>query len=507
MVDVVFTTMSDKVDEFAKNAAEAAGLSETMAKRYTGTFGAMAKAFNFAEDEAFDMSTSLTQLAGDVASFYNIKQDEAYTKLKSVFTGETETLKDLGVVMTQNALDAYAMANGYGMTTKQMTEQQKVALRYKFVLDQLSAASGDFQRTSDGWANQMRILRLNLDSLKANIGQGFINIFTPVIKVLNIVISRLATAADYFRQFTELFSVKQTGGGGGSPGSIAGDLAEIEEGYSGIADATDEATRANKKYLSGLDEVSRFGESDISTSSGLALNISGNVDLDQVSQSAEDMNQSLPVLFDVIANGIELFTNALSKLQPFGDWFWNEFITPFNELLEEEFNSALSTADGFLEFVNGVLTGDWERAAKGMIQWATSMTSGLDNAFEDTKDLTLSPFVSYLKYSFEPEMEGTFTRLAGNVLMTIIGMATDAEWKWESMTTTIDSLTDWMGDNVEKRYALMQYGIAFILKKMVSSNDETWRSIGLGTYSWANWIYQSIISFPICRTIDSRQTG
>lgn len=491
VVDVVFTTMSDKVDEFAKNAAEAAGLSETMAKRYTGTFGAMAKAFNFAEDEAFDMSTSLTQLAGDVASFYNIKQDEAYTKLKSVFTGETETLKDLGVVMTQNALDAYAMANGYGMTTKQMTEQQKVALRYKFVLDQLSAASGDFQRTSDGWANQMRILRLNLDSLKANIGQGFINIFTPVIKVLNIVISRLATAADYFRQFTELFSVKQTGGGGGSPGSIAGDLAEIEEGYSGIADATDEATRANKKYLSGLDEVSRFGESDISTSSGLALNISGNVDLDQVSQSAEDMNQSLPVLFDVIANGIELFTNALSKLQPFGDWFWNEFITPFNELLEEEFNSALSTADGFLEFVNGVLTGDWERAAKGMIQWATSMTSGLDNAFEDTKDLTLSPFVSYLKYSFEPEMEGTFTRLAGNVLMTIIGMATDAEWKWESMTTTIDSLTDRMGDNVEKRYALMQYGIAFILKKMVSSNDETWRSIGLGTYSWANWIYQS----------------
>ena len=96
VVDVTFTTMNEQVNEFAQNAAMSAGLSETMAKRYAGTFGAMSKAFGFAESEAFAMSTALTQLAGDVASFYNITQDEAYTKLKSVFTGETESLKDLG---------------------------------------------------------------------------------------------------------------------------------------------------------------------------------------------------------------------------------------------------------------------------------------------------------------------------------------------------------------------------------------------------------------------------
>ncbi len=129
VVDVTFTSMSEDVNEFAKGAAEAAGLSETMAKRYVGTFGAMAKAFGFAEEESFNMSTALTQLAGDVASFYNLTQDEAYTKLKSVFTGETESLKDLGVVMTQNALDSFAMAKGYGKTTKAMSEQEKVSLR------------------------------------------------------------------------------------------------------------------------------------------------------------------------------------------------------------------------------------------------------------------------------------------------------------------------------------------------------------------------------------------
>ena len=101
VVDVTFPRMSKQVDDFAKNAITSFGLSETMAKRFTGTFGAMAKAFGFGEQAAYEMSTTLTGLAGDVASFYNISQDEAYTKLKSVFTGETETLKDLGIVMTR----------------------------------------------------------------------------------------------------------------------------------------------------------------------------------------------------------------------------------------------------------------------------------------------------------------------------------------------------------------------------------------------------------------------
>ena len=162
----------------------------------------MAKAFGFNEKAAYEMSTALTGLAGDVASFYNISQDEAYTKLKSVFTGETESLKDLGVVMTQSALDSYALANGFGKTTKAMSEGEKVALRYKFVQDQLALASGDFIRTSDGWANQVRVLKLQFDSLKATIGQGLINVLTPVIKVINTIIGKLMSLANAFRAFT-----------------------------------------------------------------------------------------------------------------------------------------------------------------------------------------------------------------------------------------------------------------------------------------------------------------
>lgn len=259
VVDVTFPRMSKQVDDFAKNAITSFGLSETMAKKFTGTFGAMAKAFGFGEQAAYEMSTTLTGLAGDVASFYNISQDEAYTKLKSVFTGETETLKDLGIVMTQNALDSYALANGYGKVTAKMSEAEKVALRYKFVQDQLSLASGDFIRTADGWANQVRVLKLQFDSLKATIGQGLINVLTPVIQVINRIISKLMSLANAFKAFTEMVTGKK--GGGGASAATAGmdamaqsaDKAGAAAG--GAGGAAKKAAKDMKSVSTGIDEL------------------------------------------------------------------------------------------------------------------------------------------------------------------------------------------------------------------------------------------------------------
>ena len=259
VVDVTFPRMSRQVDEFAKNAAQSFGLSETMAKRFTGTFGAMAKAFGFGEQAAYEMSTTLTGLAGDVASFYNISQDEAYTKLKSVFTGETESLKDLGVVMTQTALDSYALANGYGKVTSKMSEAEKVALRYQFVQNQLSASAGDFTRTSDSWANQIRILKLQFDSLKATIGQGLINVLTPVIKVINTIIGKLMSLANAFKAFTELITGKKGSGGASSAAAgmeaVAGSAENAGAEVSGAGSAAKQAAKDLKNVSTGIDEL------------------------------------------------------------------------------------------------------------------------------------------------------------------------------------------------------------------------------------------------------------
>lgn len=273
VVDVTFPRMQKHINAFAQKSAASFGLSETMAKRFSGTFGAMAKSFGFGEKAAYDMATTLTGLAGDLASFYNISQDEAYTKLKSVFTGETETLKDLGVVMTQSALDAYALANGFGKTTQAMSEAEKVALRYQFVQDKLSVASGDFARTSGSWANQVRILQLQFESLKATIGQGLINALTPVIKVINTIIGKLITLANVFRAFTEALFGKAGGGGGAEEMSDAMDSAASASGVAaGNAQKLAGASEKAKKNLgaTGIDELNIVSAPDSGGSGGAA---------------------------------------------------------------------------------------------------------------------------------------------------------------------------------------------------------------------------------------------
>ena len=340
VVDVTFTTMSDKVNEFVKNAMTSAGLSETMAKQYVGTFGAMSKSFGFSEQQAYDMSTALTQLTGDVASFYNISQDLAYIKLKSVFTGETETLKDLGVVMTQTALDQYALANGYGKTTSKMTEQEKVALRLAFVQDQLSAASGDFIRTSDSWANQVRVLQLQLQSLKATVGQGLINLFTPVLRVINILLGKLATLANAFKSFTELITGKKSSGQTGASGAglagtdaiadtadqygeAANNAEKLADATNDTADATKKATKAAKGYLSPLDEINNYSTDKSTDSSSKAPGATGGL-ADQMKDAVQNVDYGKvaegETVLDKISKSAEKLAKLLKKLwKPFQD--------------------------------------------------------------------------------------------------------------------------------------------------------------------------------------------
>lgn len=419
VVDVTFTTMNEKVNEFAKNAAESAGLSETMAKRYVGTFGAMSKAFGFAESEAFSMSTALTQLAGDVASFYNISQDEAYTKLKSVFTGETETLKDLGVVMTQNALDSYALAKGMGKTTKQMSEQEKVALRYSFVLDQLSTAQGDFTRTSDSWANQTRILSLNFDSFKANIGQALINIFTPFLKVINQIVDKMAQLSKNFISFSEMLVGKSTSSGGGSPGEALG---EIAGSYEDVSEATEEAEKAQNKYLSGLDEIKTFSSSKSEIGSvvgGVDIIEPGkkeeNEKIEEKNSLLDEMIKKLKEVKQIFGSGFaigfgdtELRLNTLktsldSIKQGFSDIFNTDLFTAFNSSFERILFSAGQIAGAFSSIgltigtnliggFSGFLSSEKEKIqdylismfdiAAGIVEKASEATSAFSYIFE-----------------------------------------------------------------------------------------------------------------------------
>lgn len=392
VVDVTFKSLSGQVDAFAKNAAQAFGLSETMAKQYTGTFGAMAKAFGFTEQQAYDMSTTLTGLAGDVASFYNLNQDEAYTKIKSVFTGETESLKDLGVVMTQAALDNYALANGFGKTTSAMTEQEKVALRYRFVLDQLSLAQGDFARTSDSWANQTRIMVLQTQSIMANIGQGLINLFKPVLKVINVVLGKIAQLAEAFKGFTELITGAKSEGGSGLSDSLIDTGISADEASAGLgnaaaqagslADSADAAGEAAKKAakemrsLMGFDEINKLAEPQSTGSGGSGTDPSEPSDpasggLGGLGSGATDFGQ--------LADGETVVSKLSDTFQKLLD-----LIKPTTDAIKKLYNEGFKKLE---EFTWGTIKDFWNNFLKPMGKWYLSDNSGLPRFFKITNDL------------------------------------------------------------------------------------------------------------------------
>ena len=358
VVDVVFPTMNKKVNEFAQNAASTFGLSETMAKKFTGTFGAMANAFGFSEKESYKMSTVLTGLAGDVASFYNISQDEAFTKLKSVFSGETETLKDLGIVMTQTALDQYALANGFGKTTSAMTEQEKVALRYAFVQQQLQNATGDFSRTSDQWANQIRILSLQFDSLKASIGQGLINLFLPIVKVINTVLGKLMTLANAFKSFTAMIMGKKSTGASTSLDKTAASAGKVSDSLNKATGASNSLNKSTKKVgdtakktakkisgLMGFDQINKLtetkgtSESNGNTGSGTGSAGSGasggTVDMGSLPKGEDEKATKLGKGYDNLRKAIDKLRVAFSAFSKVAigafKWIWKNMLVPLGK--------------------------------------------------------------------------------------------------------------------------------------------------------------------------------
>ena len=262
VVDVAFGEMAWKAEQFAKSALESFGMSELSAKKTASTYMAMASGMGLGADKASDMAITMAGLTGDVASFFNISQELAATKLKSVFTGETETLKDLGIVMTQTNLQAYAMSQGISKNVSDMSQAEITTLRYNYVLDQLSLAQGDFARTSGSWANQTRILQERFKQLLGIIGNGFIAALAPVIQFLNIIIGKLITFANVVSAvFSRLFGKKSGGEQAASGFTSASDAAKnATSSTAGLNNALKGTEGQAKKTAKALGSLASFDE-------------------------------------------------------------------------------------------------------------------------------------------------------------------------------------------------------------------------------------------------------
>lgn len=316
--------------------------------------------------------------------------------------------------MTQSALDQYALANGYGKTTSAMTEQEKVALRLAFVQKQLSAASGDFIRTSGSWANQVRVMQLQLQSLKATVGQGLINLFTPVLKVINTLLGKLATLANAFKSFTELITGKKSSGQTGASGAglvgtdpmadtadqygDAADNAEkLADATNDTADATKKATKAAKGYLSPLDEINNYStDKSVDSSSKVpgAPGATGGL-ADKMKDAVQNVD------YGKVAEG-ETVLDKMSK--------------PLEKIIDRFKQLAKLIAKGFWDGL-----GDYEPIFEGIKKDLDSIRKSLKDIFTDP-EVTKAANNFFDSYAYAiGQVAGSFARIGLTIAQNIIG--------------------------------------------------------------------------------------
>lgn len=186
VVDSTFNPQAAmQINSWAKTASNAFGLSELQAKQFTGTIGAMFKAMGLTQKQTLDMSVSIAGLAGDLASFKNVKPEEALEKLRAGLSGESEPLKAWGILINETTVKTYAYKNGIAKAGQELTEQQKVLARYGLIMKQTKDAQGDFTKTAGEFANQQRLASNNLQVAAGVIGEKLIPILTEGLRTFN----------------------------------------------------------------------------------------------------------------------------------------------------------------------------------------------------------------------------------------------------------------------------------------------------------------------------------
>lgn len=189
VVDVTFEDSASTINKWAQEALNAYGITETKAKQYSSTLGAMLKSMGIADDQVLQMSMDMAGLAADMASFYNLDHDTAFEKIRSGISGENEPLKALGINMSVANLNAFALEKGMNKAFDKMSQAEQATLRYQYLLEATKDAQGDFARTGDSFSNEMRKLQTNLDRIKTEFGKGLLGVVTPAISLLNNVLS------------------------------------------------------------------------------------------------------------------------------------------------------------------------------------------------------------------------------------------------------------------------------------------------------------------------------
>lgn len=273
VVQKAFGNMRGEMDALADSSIKNLGISRLEAYQTGSTFMAMGKSMLTSSQDAKNMALNLTKLSANMASFFNTSNKYAAIALKSIYTGETETLKQYGVVMTEVNLKQFALAQGITKSYNEMSQSEKVMLRYQYVMQQLGYIGDDFIDTQDSWANQTRVLSEQWKEFLGVLGTGIITILTPLVKALNMVLGRMiAIAKSIGSVLSNVFGI-QVQSANQVSGAVSDTADAFDDASTAVGDydkATKKASKTASKSLAAFDKLNNTmtSQSDGDTGAG-----------------------------------------------------------------------------------------------------------------------------------------------------------------------------------------------------------------------------------------------
>ena len=382
VVDVTFGKMSEKVEEFSKNSINQLGMSELSVKQYASRFQAMGSAMGIGgnqignanaflnnktngyvglSDSMADVSLNLTKLTADMASFYDVSQKDVAEDLQAIFTGQTRPLREYGIDLTQATLKEWALKNGLDADISSMSQAEKTMLRYQYVLANTTAAQGDFARTSDTWANQIRILKQQFQQLGLVIGKGVIAAFKPFIRGLNSVLGKVISFSEtVLNALGQIFGWKFEISAGGITDDIddaSSGMDDLSDGAGNTASGIKDATDAAKKFKSvvlGIDELN-LNEPDNDTGSGSG----GSGGSGGGGSSAGSSSGGLTTKMEASDGILKAYESNIKTLYQLGSYISGTIADSLNAIdWNSVYEKARNFGSGLADFLNGLITPD-----------------------------------------------------------------------------------------------------------------------------------------------------
>lgn len=289
--------LSGEADTLISKMQGLLGVDPTKAMTYMATIQSLGTSFGLTSDKAYVLSKNLTQLAYDEGSYWNKDVAETFTAMSSAISGEIEPIRRLGIDLTQARLQQELLSLGFNKQVSSLSQADKAVLRYIAIMKQTANVQGNLAQTIQSPANQIKILKAQLDMLAKSVGSllypALKSILPPLIAAVQLIrefvewVAKLMGVKVVFTDFTK------------SADSVGG----IGDAMDDTADSTKKAAKALKDYTMGFDELNIIdptqGSSDSGAGAGAAGNLLGDVDLsgyDMFKQYNEDFAKQIDAI-------------------------------------------------------------------------------------------------------------------------------------------------------------------------------------------------------------------